>query len=681
MGDMYTNPPQSRNEAILRATIDGTEYTDPPQSRIEDLLIQLKEVIEHGEAKIKIGDVQGATASTSLRTVTLTWSDPSDLELDGVILAKWAGTKVVRKAGSAPADNTDGTVVIDNTTRDAYSETGLVDSDLEYGTTYYYRFFPYTDDGLVTDGSSVSATPEKITIASVPTQSGSLTYDGTEQTATFSGYDTDQMTATGITGTNAGTYTASFTPKSDYMWWDGTETAKTATWTIAKATNTITASPSSISLDTTTLYQDVTLTQTGDGVLSVVSGDADVATVGAIENGVFRATGVDTGSTTITVSATATQNYEAGTLEIACSVVFIITQGVFGVSWDGLSASGGSTKLTRTDDATEFVDPIAYINDGNGSSPFDNIMPWAGMEVVQDPTGGEMVKIPKFWVKITRTTTTDLKIQISPTALSGYQVSPAHQDRGDGQGERDFIYVGRYLTSYDGANYHNSNNRNVNYTTISSNMKTRIEALGAEFAPLDIMTWWTIKLLYIVEFADWDSKTTIGIGTSSYNNQKYLNEALYHTGTSGETRDSNGFSQYRYIKNVFDTYTRLAGMWEKNRREIWLDKQPMRCFTGDYTISETAEKIFTSSTYISGSSAPYNFQIIPNYEWLLIPDGSLNSGYIPSKREWNYTDNAVLINTAGTGSLDNTMFTEGTDNKRLDYTSMFYRIQKLPNNS
>ena len=323
MGDMYTNPPQSRNEAILRATIDGTEYTDPPQSRIEDLLIQLKEVIEHGEAKIKIGDVQGATASTSLRTVTLTWSDPSDLELDGVILAKWAGTKVVRKAGSAPADNTDGTVVIDNTTRDAYSETGLVDSDLEYGTTYYYRFFPYTDDGLVTDGSSVSATPEKITIASVPTQSGSLTYNGTEQTAAFSGYDTDQMTATGITGTNAGTYTASFTPKSDYMWWDGTETAKTASWTIAKATNTITASPSSISLDTTTLYQDVTLTQTGDGVLSVVSGDTDVATVGAIENGVFRATGVDNGSTTITVSSTATENYEAGTLEIACSVVFI----------------------------------------------------------------------------------------------------------------------------------------------------------------------------------------------------------------------------------------------------------------------------------------------------------------------------------------------------------------------
>lgn len=53
--------PQSRNEAILQATIDGTEYTDPPQSRIEDLLLQLKAVIEGG------GGVAGV-ASFNART-------------------------------------------------------------------------------------------------------------------------------------------------------------------------------------------------------------------------------------------------------------------------------------------------------------------------------------------------------------------------------------------------------------------------------------------------------------------------------------------------------------------------------------------------------------------------------------------------------------------------------------
>lgn len=40
--------PQSREEAILRATIDGTQYNDYPQSRMEELLLELKEVIEEG---------------------------------------------------------------------------------------------------------------------------------------------------------------------------------------------------------------------------------------------------------------------------------------------------------------------------------------------------------------------------------------------------------------------------------------------------------------------------------------------------------------------------------------------------------------------------------------------------------------------------------------------------------
>lgn len=48
MSTIYTDPPQSRNEAIIKSTIDGTQYTDPPQSRMEDLLLDLKEAIEGG---------------------------------------------------------------------------------------------------------------------------------------------------------------------------------------------------------------------------------------------------------------------------------------------------------------------------------------------------------------------------------------------------------------------------------------------------------------------------------------------------------------------------------------------------------------------------------------------------------------------------------------------------------
>lgn len=42
------NNPQSRDEEILIATIDGLPYTGNPQSRMEELLLELKEVIEAG---------------------------------------------------------------------------------------------------------------------------------------------------------------------------------------------------------------------------------------------------------------------------------------------------------------------------------------------------------------------------------------------------------------------------------------------------------------------------------------------------------------------------------------------------------------------------------------------------------------------------------------------------------
>jgi len=59
---MAVTDPRSRNEQILRATIDGTEYVAPPQSRIEDLLIQLKEAIEQGGGGGG-GDVTGVKGS------------------------------------------------------------------------------------------------------------------------------------------------------------------------------------------------------------------------------------------------------------------------------------------------------------------------------------------------------------------------------------------------------------------------------------------------------------------------------------------------------------------------------------------------------------------------------------------------------------------------------------------
>ena len=59
------------------------------------------------------------------------------------------------------------------------------------------------------------------------------------------------------------------------------------------------------------------------------------------------------------------------------------------MEWDWTSS--GPTKGTRTDAAAGFSDPNPAVNNGNGSSPFDNLMPWAGM-VKETRTGGVMVQ-------------------------------------------------------------------------------------------------------------------------------------------------------------------------------------------------------------------------------------------------------------------------------------------------
>ena len=120
-----------------------------------------------GGGSVKIGDVSGAALAKSGQDVTITWSDPEDVVVEGVTLAEWGGTKLVRKVGSAPSSETDGTLIVDNTVRDQYASTGIQDTGLTYDTTYYYRFFPRTTGEEVTNGTSLSVTPKATQVMSV----------------------------------------------------------------------------------------------------------------------------------------------------------------------------------------------------------------------------------------------------------------------------------------------------------------------------------------------------------------------------------------------------------------------------------------------------------------------------------------------------------------------------------
>lgn len=80
--------------------------------------------------------------------VYVNWKDPDDVIVDGEVTARWAGTKIVRKEGSAPESVEDGAV--DNHT---YRMNGAEPCKyvLSTGIHYYFAIYPYTVSGVYSD--------------------------------------------------------------------------------------------------------------------------------------------------------------------------------------------------------------------------------------------------------------------------------------------------------------------------------------------------------------------------------------------------------------------------------------------------------------------------------------------------------------------------------------------------
>ena len=196
----------------------------------------------------------------------------------------------------------------------------------------------YTENG-VTKTATTSVTVNRKTISAVPSQSGTLTYTGSSQSPSWSNYSTTQLTIGGTTsGTNAGSYTATFTPKSNYRWADGTTTAKSVSWSIGKAAGSLSISPTSMTLDTTTKSKTITVTRSGDGAISASSNNTGAATVSVSGNKV-TVTGKANGNAVITVSVAAGTNYTAPASKTCAVTVSFLKDNFADNDWSAIIAA------------------------------------------------------------------------------------------------------------------------------------------------------------------------------------------------------------------------------------------------------------------------------------------------------------------------------------------------------
>lgn len=196
--------------------------------------------------------------------------------------------------------------------------------------------------------ASVAVTVSRIKVSAVPTQSGTLTYNGASQSPTLSGYDATKMTLSGTqSATNAGSYTMQASLTDDkYEWPDGTATAKTVDWSIGKKAGSFTKDKTSIQITTNKKSDTITITREGTGSISASSNNTQVATT-SVSGNVVTVTGVKSGNCVITINVSADTNHTAPASQTVNVSVSLISNTLNENSWaDIKSVSDAGTGAT-----------------------------------------------------------------------------------------------------------------------------------------------------------------------------------------------------------------------------------------------------------------------------------------------------------------------------------------------
>ena len=149
-----------------------------------------------------------------------------------------------------------------------------------------------------------------------------------------------------------------------------------------------------------------------------------------------------------------------------------------------------------------------------------------------------VVYIPEFYYTAYKDTTNSKWLwAVSPTAKEGYCKHP-----GSGR------YIGRFHTGGTSSGVYSKSGVAPLANTSQTDFRTYSAAKGAGWRMMDLAAWSAIQLLYLVEFAHFDSQTKLGGGwnTGSVGSMGGTGSALYHT-----VKATGAHNQYRWIEDPF----------------------------------------------------------------------------------------------------------------------------------
>ena len=338
---------------------------------------------------------------------------------------------------------------------------------------------------------------------------------------------------------------------------------------VSSSTASASVSTSGGSYTATVKFCTLTVTIDSGSTVKAVNGST---TLTATSSGTAKFYLPNTG----TWSVTATKNGETATGSVACSsytgyTLELSYVKVFGVCWNYNAQSTALTRLTKSNDPNGLVNvnittnPSPAVGTGAGSSPFDSYLPWSGMDeynIINNAVSYKkgqsgfsrsnydtVVFIPEYYFRIIDDAANKKRyFYIADKAKSGFTKHP-------GSGK----YVGRYNTI---SGYYSKTGSQPLANMTRATARTNSKNKGSKWGQYDFASWCAVWLLYLVEFADWNSQATIGVGIcngSSMSNTGGTDGMSYHTGTAASSRTATGAVQYRNIENPY------GNIWE------WID--------------------------------------------------------------------------------------------------------------
>ena len=312
---------------------------------------------------------------------------------------------------------------------------------------------------------------------------------------------------------------------------------------------------------------------------------------------------------------------------------------VFGVSWDSSQPSTALTRLTKANDPNKLVtvdittEPVPAVGTGSGSSPFDSYMPWMGMEEVDidasgrvypanrtSPSSATCVKIPQFYYKVEKSGNI-FRYYIADGPIDGFSLHPGSES-----------YVARYegyLVNKSGGQALCSYSNTPAKTGLTrAEFRNYAKNFASNAQLYDFAAWCAVGLLYLVEFADWDSQKKMGQGIVNDTAAHKTGETdvmVYHTGRAAGT-DGKTAVQYRGIENPWGNVSEFIDGINILTQVAFICTEPESY--ADDTNDNYKSCGFTTPD--SGFIKELGFSSV--FPWALLPDisgGGSSTTYIP----------------------------------------------------